>query len=203
MGMGEVRTPELSAGGIWFGRCFLSSGAVFWLTLSAMLTSGRLMSAVLLSAALHEGGHLCACPLCGVRVRAVRITFCGAELLLEELHQPLRRLAVATAGPAVNLLCAFAAPRSVPQQMWLQLFAGANLILGLFNLLPIPPLDGGRILLALLELAGLGRRAEGAFRCLTALLLALALVPGVILALEGNLSLLLLVLWLLLQQRAA
>ncbi|MCD8366553.1 MAG: site-2 protease family protein [Clostridiales bacterium] len=201
--MRSVRKPELSAGGVWFGRCFLSSGAIFWLTLFCMLTSGRLMSAVLLSAALHEGGHLCACRLLGVRVRAVRITFCGAELLLEELRRPLQRLAVAAAGPGVNLLCAFAAALAFPQQAWAQLFAGASLILGLFNLLPIPPLDGGRILLSLLELAGLGAGAEGVFHYLVTVLLVLALVPGVTLALEGNLSLLLLVLWLLFQQRAA
>ncbi|MCD8341356.1 MAG: site-2 protease family protein [Clostridiales bacterium] len=201
--MRSVRKPELSAGGVWFGRCFLSSGAVFWLTLFCMLTSGRLMSAVLLSAALHEGGHLCACRLFGVRVRAVRVTFCGAELLLEELRRPLQRLAVAAAGPGVNLLCAFAVALAFPQQAWAQLFAGASLILGLFNLLPIPPLDGGRILLSLLELAGLGAGAEGAFHYLVTVLLVLALVPGVTLALEGNLSLLLLVLWLLFQQRAA
>ncbi len=201
MEMGRFPKPELSAGGVWFGRCFLSSGAVFLLTLFCMLTSGRLMSALLLSAALHEGGHLCACCCLGVRVRAVRITFCGAELLLEELQRPLQRLTVAAAGPAVNLLCAFAVALAFPQMPWAQLFAGANLILGLFNLLPILPLDGGRILLALLELAGLGGRAERAVHdCVTALL-ALALAPGAALALAGNPSLLLVV-WLLFQQSA-
>lgn len=203
MGMGRFPKPELSAGGVWFGRCFLSSGAVFLLTLFCMLTSGRLMATVLLSAALHEGGHLCACCLLGIRVRAVRITFCGAELLLEELHRPLRRLVVAAAGPAVNLLCAFAVALALPQMPQAQLFAGASLILGLFNLLPFPPLDGGRILLSLLELAGLGAGAEGVFHYLVTVLLMLALVPGTALALEGNPSLLFLVLWLLFQQRAA
>ncbi|MCD8161495.1 MAG: site-2 protease family protein [Clostridiales bacterium] len=199
--MGRLRKPEPDAGGLWFGRCFLSAGAVFWLTLLCMRFSGRLMSAVLLSAALHEGGHLWACRLCRVRVRAVRITVWGAELLLEELHRPLRRLAVAGAGPAVSLLCAFAAAFAFPRQGWAQLFAGASLILGLFNLLPVPPLDGGRILLALLELAGLGVRAEGVVSRLTTALLVLSLAPGAALALAGNPSLLLLELWLLFQQR--
>jgi len=73
---------------------------------------------------------------------------------------------VAAAGPAVNFVLAIAAglvahPLGWLAPMlpfvavaWLTQFLGllilSNLILGLFNLLPIPPLDGGRILVGLL-----------------------------------------------------
>ncbi len=71
---------------------------------------------------------------------------------------------VAAAGPLMNFFLAWlgaSALRLVPllppggQAFALTLamrFIGANLLLGLFNLLPIPPLDGGRIAVGLLPL---------------------------------------------------
>ena len=71
---------------------------------------------------------------------------------------------VAAAGPAVNVLLALAtafalhaveaAPFGAATIGWLFRFGGllilANLVLGLFNLIPLPPMDGGRILGGLL-----------------------------------------------------
>ena len=69
---------------------------------------------------------------------------------------------VAAAGPAMNFVLAWLAAlllhgdtllpdtaADVADTM-LQMFILANLVLGLFNLLPIPPLDGGRIVVGLL-----------------------------------------------------
>jgi Zn-dependent protease len=81
---------------------------------------------------------------------------------------------VAAAGPVANLTLAglsFAALMALPPAMpgWLsgtlQASVALNLILGLFNLIPIPPLDGSKILAGVLpeawalRFAGLGRRA--------------------------------------------
>ncbi len=69
---------------------------------------------------------------------------------------------VAAAGPAMNFLLAwsmavllhlapFVADRFQPGfKQFGEIFIIANLVLGLFNLLPIPPLDGGRIVVGLL-----------------------------------------------------
>jgi Zn-dependent protease len=71
---------------------------------------------------------------------------------------------VAAAGPAMNFLlawlgalCGWLLPYVSPQAMapaasFIQDFILANVVLGLFNLLPIPPLDGGRIIVGLLPL---------------------------------------------------
>ena len=53
---------------------------------------------------------------------------------------------IAVAGPVVNLIAAW-----LSVQAEANLFAGINLSFGLLNLLPIRPLDGGRILEALLS----------------------------------------------------
>lgn len=69
---------------------------------------------------------------------------------------------VAAAGPAMNFVLAWLAalllhgdtllPDTAADiaDTMLQMFILANLVLGLFNLLPIPPLDGGRIVVGLL-----------------------------------------------------
>lgn len=68
---------------------------------------------------------------------------------------------VAAAGPAINFALAFLAAlllhvAGLVGSEWLLRFLGlsilANLILGLFNLFPVPPLDGGRIAVGLLPL---------------------------------------------------
>ena len=64
---------------------------------------------------------------------------------------PARELAAALAGPAVNLLCAWICS-GLGEAWWC--FTGLHLALGLFNLLPVGPLDGGRALSCLLTLAG-------------------------------------------------
>ncbi len=78
---------------------------------------------------------------------------------------PRRGMAlVAAAGPAMNFFLAWVAallmhgsalladPAGEVVDTMLQTFILANLVLGLFNLLPIPPLDGGRIMVGILPL---------------------------------------------------
>lgn len=83
---------------------------------------------------------------------------------------------VAAAGPLTNFVLAWLGALALHVVGWLpnglmhvavemlQMFILANLVLGLFNLLPIPPLDGGRILVGLLpeRLAASYARLEGA-----------------------------------------
>lgn len=88
---------------------------------------------------------------------------------ITRLRKPLQgMMLVAAAGPAMNFFLAWLAALLVhlvaatvifgsPDSMnWAYRFLAlsilANLVLGLFNLLPIPPLDGGRILAGLLPL---------------------------------------------------
>ncbi len=71
---------------------------------------------------------------------------------------------VAVAGPLMNFFLAWLAALVMPTadilspsqeiaQQFLIYFMLSNIVLGLFNLLPIPPLDGGRIAVGLLPLS--------------------------------------------------
>jgi Zn-dependent protease len=81
-----------------------------------------------------------------------------------KFRDPRRGMAlVAIAGPLMNFFLAWLAALVIPlsegHSMWdpafqqfLIYFMLSNIVLGLFNLLPIPPLDGGRIAVGLLPL---------------------------------------------------
>lgn len=135
-----------------------------------------MLAAVLSAAAAHEAGHLTVLYLLGAPVMALRLSAFGAEL--HATRQQLGyggELAVVLAGPAVNLVCGLVLAQLGPP-FWPA--AGAHLILGAFNLLPLRPLDGGRAVYTLVcWLAGpaAGERVTRVLGALTAAGISLVL----------------------------
>jgi Zn-dependent protease len=97
----------------------------------------------------HEMGHYVAARQCGLNVSAPAfIPFVGAWINLKEQPRDVRTEAyVAVAGPLVGTVSAVAIylwSRWTGSTLLLAI-AYAGLFLNLFNLLPVSPLDGGRI----------------------------------------------------------
>lgn len=94
-----------------------------------------------LAAAVHELGHVVVLWLAGGRVQQLRLSAAGAALHCALPQSATKRAAICLAGPAASFaLTALAQPHG-----WLRL-SGASALLGLFNLLPLAPLDGGMAL---------------------------------------------------------
>lgn len=148
---------------------------------------------VLLACVLHELGHLLTLRWLGVPVEKLRVTAVGAEIRIAGSLSYRGELAAALAGPAVNLVLA-GVLSGMPGGA---VGAGVNLVLGLFNLLPVGRLDGGRVLgcvLALLLGPEYGEQAAGLLSLLCVVLLSVAGIG--VLWLGGNGTLLMVSLWL-------
>ena len=99
--------------------------------------------------AIHELGHYAAARQRGLNVGLPAfIPFVGAWINLRETpHDAETEAYVALAGPFIGTLGAFACyfyGRSTGQELYIAL-AYTGFILNLFNLIPVSPLDGGRI----------------------------------------------------------
>jgi Zn-dependent protease len=119
---------------------------------------------------LHEFGHIVAARRYGIRTPDVTLLPIGGVASLERMpEKPSQEIVVALAGPAVNLVIAFVlmfvlgahfdlsqmAQLEQAQTSLVGRIAAANVMLFVFNLIPAFPMDGGRVLRALLTI-GMG-----------------------------------------------
>ena len=175
-GVGRVRVSP--------GFLLLAAWLLYW-------DSQGIVPAALLACCLHEAGHLLLIRLAKGTIKEFNLTAIGAELKLGEPLSYGWELAAAAAGPGVNLLLT-----ALFHRVW-PLFAGINLALAAFNLLPLSRLDGGRIRRCGLSVVIDPDRADAAGRRLDLALAGLLLVLGCWAAWRGgNLTLLLVSLWL-------
>lgn len=99
----------------------------------------------LFSVTVHEAAHLLVLRIVRARIHKLRLTGCGAVIVTDPLSYRHELLAAA-AGPTANLLLLRLNLHRAPE------LALINLGLFLYNMLPLYPLDGGRILRAALHL---------------------------------------------------
>ena len=125
--------------------------------------------ALFLCVTMHEFGHALTAKRFDIDTKSITLLPIGGLARLEKFpEKPMQELLVAIAGPLVNLgigifiILGLAAFNSIPdfsEPLNLMNFSGvgfwynllfANMILAIFNLIPAFPMDGGRILRALL-----------------------------------------------------
>lgn len=105
------------------------------------------------SVLLHELGHAVVARRLGVRVSGIELGFFGGAAKMVELPRSANHeIAIAAAGPAVSLMLAgagFGLGAVLGSALLVQI-GWINAVIAAFNLLPALPMDGGRILRALL-----------------------------------------------------
>jgi len=146
-----------------------------WIAVTAYSRGGQraalegvlFISLVFASVLLHEFGHVFAARRYGIRTPDITLLPIGGVAQMERIpEKPSEELVVALAGPAVNVVIAGVLALALgglphigvglnlenPGVSLLGRLAWVNVTLVLFNLIPAFPMDGGRVLRALLAL---------------------------------------------------
>ena len=151
------------------------------------------------SVLLHELSHSVVARRLGITVEGITLfLFGGVTKTKMEARQPRDEFLIAIVGPVTSLVLAgmlwvvvnfVGSLLSEPVQYALGFLAWLNLALGLFNLLPGFPLDGGRVLRSILWRAtgSLSRATRGAARAGKAIA-AIMIGFGLLSVFQGNLG---------------
>jgi Zn-dependent protease/CBS domain-containing protein len=147
---------------IWLGAIYYRQGGA-----EAAWQGTIFIVLIFLCVLLHELGHVFAARYYGVPTSDVTLWPFGGIASMERMpDKPGQELVVALAGPAVNVVIAaglllWLGPRLDPANLtqienpavsMAAKVAGANIILVLFNMIPAFPMDGGRVLRAVLAM---------------------------------------------------
>jgi len=146
---------------VWIGLADYAAGGP-----AAAVDSVAFLILVFLCVTLHEFGHILTARRFGIHTPEVILSPIGGIANMERMpEQPMQELLVAIAGPVVNvvilalLMAGFGLGVSELTSLnfetatLVQRLAVVNATLVLFNLVPAFPMDGGRVLRALLAMA--------------------------------------------------
>ena len=125
-------------------RIELQTGAYLAMAAAVLILPLWFLISLVSAAVIHEICHYLALKLAGMEVFRITIGPFGASMETEDMD-PGRELLCALAGPVGSLML-------VLFYKWIPGIALCGLIQGIFNLLPLYPMDGGRILKCLLEI---------------------------------------------------
>lgn len=137
----------------------LVGAIVFWAYTQAGMIGAVMVAGVSSlafgSVILHEFGHALAARYYGIDTHDVTLYPMGGVAAIESMPEdPIEEIVIAVAGPAVNgvLFLVFSAIGWTFDSQVASTLGMMNVGMGLFNLLPAYPMDGGRVLRASLAL---------------------------------------------------
>ena len=152
-------------------RVYVGYEAAAALTAALLFDRGGRLVFCMLAALLHELGHLLMMLIFSVKVRSVSLRLFDVLIEADSPDGLLADVCITLGGPVMNLVLAAV---FIP---FGRFFGYADLALGVFNLLPVMSLDGGRLLYILLS-RRLSEKATCAILCAASFLSVLPIMTA-------------------------
>ncbi len=146
-------------------------------------------------AILHEIGHLLAAKFFGYKIAGIKIAPFGVCLrLADNVSDSVHELLISLAGPFVNvILLASAAVLTYVNFSVPEVFFVSNFYMLFINFLPVMPLDGGRIIRAILKSEMSEKKAQKILKFISIPVVFILTVFGIVLLVKSKVNVSLLV----------
>ena len=127
---------------------------------------------LLFFAFIHEMGHLVIGIVLGFKAKEIKIRPIGVELKFKEKYEEnakpilkgstiqIRKILIATSGPITNFIIIIISEIFFKEFKNIEYIIYSNFLIAIFNMLPIYPLDGGRILKEILHIFLGGKKGK-------------------------------------------
>ena len=146
----------------------------------------------LCAAAFHETGHLFAMWIFECQPRSIRLVPASVSITGPFPRKKNGEVIIALSGPVFNMViaCSLIINYKLASSNISLQYGLINLMIGIFNLLPVKGFDGGTVVTAIIEKAtGNRMKAESAIKIITAVFGFLILFIGAFLILNGSINL--------------
>ena len=168
-------------------KWFITPAGALLLSIGIFLDEDNFLLMLLPAMLIHECGHILFLKLFGYEIRSVGIGAFGLEIDYTGYLEGLGGFASIAAGPLFGLVYG-ACCQNQSKEFW-NISGGMSIALSLFNLLPVIPLDGGRLLMLIA-----GERGRNISRGISIAIFAIAAILSIA---KGWISLLIMASWLL------
>lgn len=184
----------------------LNLSIFLFITLFIITNQIEIYLLIMIFALIHEFSHLVCGVILGFKPKILTIMPFGFSIEFETIVQDynkkvlksnnvaVKNILIALSGPCINLLMVILGSKLKLDSNIIY----SNFLICIFNLIPIYPLDGGRILLNILKIFGGNKKANRYMNCITNVFFILFTMMGSILILiYKNISILLIIIVLL------